>query len=99
MTWAGCDGRGAIGRQSGHFVIVARSLRGDFHAVQCRYLVAGKLRHAHRASIQAPKALVLLGRQQHYIIASVTRHDHRDSVGDAAEAPARPLYAATQFTE
>jgi hypothetical protein len=29
----------------------------------------------------------------------VTRHDHRDSVGDAAEAPARPLYAATQFTE
>jgi hypothetical protein len=32
--------------------------------------------------VQAPKALVLVGRQQHHIIAPVTRYDHRLSATD-----------------
>jgi len=85
MTWPGSGRRSAIGWPSGQFVIVAGGLCRDFHGVQRRDLLLGQLRYVHRAPIQAPKALILLGRQQHHVVAPVTRHDHRLSVGNASE--------------
>ena len=52
-------------------MVIPSGFRRDCHRIQCGKVFVGEFRNVHRASIQAPQALIFFGGQQHDIVAAM----------------------------
>jgi hypothetical protein len=67
-------------------VVIALGFRRDLHGIQSGKVFVGEFGDVNGSPIQAPQALILLGRKQYHVIAAMAGHDHSLSMSHTPKA-------------